>query len=261
MPEPAKSAPAPKKGSKKAITKTQKKGDKKRKKSRKESYSIYVYKVLKQVHPDTGISSKAMSIMNSFVNDIFERIAAEASRLAHYNKRSTITSREIQTAVRLLLPGELAKHAVSEGTKAVTKYTSSKRFIELVKSYKSSSGLPFHYHCLIKRLEGYLEKMSGRGKGGKGLGKGGAKRHRKVLRDNIQGITKPAIRRLARRGGVKRISGLIYEETRGVLKVFLENVIRDAVTYTEHAKRKTVTAMDVVYALKRQGRTLYGFGG
>ncbi|POI19395.1 hypothetical protein CIB84_016860 [Bambusicola thoracicus] len=97
--------------------------------------------------------------------------------------------------------------------------------------------------------------------GGKGLGKGGAKRHRKVLRDNIQGITKPAIRRLARRGGVKRISGLIYEETRGVLKVFLENVIRDAVTYTEHAKRKTVTAMDVVYALKRQGRTLYGFGG
>ena len=105
------------------------------------------------------------------------------------------------------------------------------------------------------------KKMSGRGKGGKGLGKGGAKRHRKILRDNIQGITKPAIRRLARRGGVKRISGLIYEETRGVLKVFLENVIRDSVTYTEHAKRKTVTALDVVYALKRQGKTLYGFGG
>ncbi|KAG1674549.1 Histone H2B.3 [Nymphon striatum] len=102
-------------------------GDKKRRKKRKESYAIYIYKVLKQVHPDTGISSKAMSIMNSFVNDIFERIAAEASRLAHYNKRSTITSREVQTAVRLLLPGELAKHAVSEGTKAVTKYTSSKR--------------------------------------------------------------------------------------------------------------------------------------
>ena len=95
-----------------------------------------------QVHPDTGVSSKAMSIMNSFVNDVFERIAAEASRLAHYNKRSTISSREIQvnstnpmirlinirfqTAVRLILPGELAKHAVSEGTKAVTKYTSSK---------------------------------------------------------------------------------------------------------------------------------------
>ena len=98
----------------------------KRKHKRKESYAIYIYKVLKQVHPDTGVSSKAMSIMNSFVNDIFERIAAEASRLAHYNKRSTITSREIQTAVRLLLPGELAKHAVSEGTKAVTKYTSSK---------------------------------------------------------------------------------------------------------------------------------------
>lgn len=92
-------------------------------------------------------------------------------------------------------------------------------------------------------------------------GRGWAKAARKVLRDNIQGITKPAIRRLARRGGVKRISGLIYEETRGVLKIFLENVIRDAVTNTEHARRKTVTAMDVVYALKRQGRTLYGFGG
>jgi histone H3/H4 len=101
--------------------------------------------------------------------------------------------------------------------------------------------------------------MSGRGKGGKGLGKGGAKRHRKVMRENIQGITKPAIRRLARRGGVKRISGDIYEEIRGVLRHFLENVIRDSVTYTEHARRKTVTATDVVYALKRQGKTLYGF--
>merc|ERR1711981_783748 len=105
--------------------------------------------------------------------------------------------------------------------------------------------------------EAVLRGMSGRCK----KGKGGAKRHRKALRNNINVITKPTIRRLARRDGVKRISGLIYEETRGVLKVFLENVIRDAVTYTEHAKRKTVTAMDVVYALKRQGRTLYGFGG
>ena len=82
-----------------------------------------------------------------------------------------------------------------------------------------------------------------------------------VLRDTIQGVTKPAIRRLARRGGVKRINGLIYEETRGVLKLFLEKIIRDTVTYTEHAKRKTVTSMDVIYALKRHGRTLYGFGG
>jgi histone H4 len=98
--------------------------------------------------------------------------------------------------------------------------------------------------------------MSGHGKGGKGLGKGGAKRHRKVLRNNTQGITKPTIHCLACLGGVKRISGLIYEETRGFLKVFLENVIRDSVTYTEHACRKTV-----VYALKRQGKTLYGFGG
>jgi len=100
-----------------------------------------------------------------------------------------------------------------------------------------------------------------RGKGTKGPGKGGAMRHRKVLRDNIDGISKAAIRRLARRGGVKRLSGLIYEETRGVLKGFLKNLIHDAVAYTNHAGRQTVTAMDVVYALKRQGKTLYGYGG
>ena len=73
--------------------------------------STYIYKVLKQVHPDTGISNKAMLILNSFVNDIFERIATEASKLSQYSKRSTISSREIQTAVRLILPGELSKHA------------------------------------------------------------------------------------------------------------------------------------------------------
>jgi len=102
-------------------------GDDKKKRRRKPnttSFSSYIYKVLKQVHPDTGISKKSMVIMDSFVHDLFEQIASEAGRLARYNKRSTITSREIQTAVRLVLPGELAKHAVSEGTKAVTKYNS-----------------------------------------------------------------------------------------------------------------------------------------
>ena len=97
----------------------------KRKKKRTESYSSYIYKVLKQVHPDTGISKRGMSIMNSFINDIFERIASAAGKLARYNKKSTLSSREVQTAIRLILPGELAKHAVSEGTKAVTKFTSS----------------------------------------------------------------------------------------------------------------------------------------
>jgi len=129
------------------------------------------------------------------------------------------------------------------------------------------------------------ENMSGRGKGPtatgstgstgstgqgqgasvpKGVGKaprhGIAARHRKIIRDSIQGVTKPAIRRLARRGGVKRLSGLIYEETRGIFKVFLEGVLRDALAYTEHSRRKTVTAMDVLHALKRRGNTLYGFG-
>lgn len=87
----------------------------------------------------------------------------------------------------------------------------------------------------------------------------GQKRHGKAKRDTITGITKPSIRRLARRGGCKRVSGLIYEEARSVLRLFLESIIRDSVAYTEHARRKTVKAMDVVHALKRQGRTLYGF--
>jgi len=105
--------------------------------------------------------------------------------------------------------------------------------------------------------------MAGRGKGGKGLGKSGAKRHRKAstTKDTNLGITKPAIRRLARRGGVRRISGEIYKEARSVLRLFLDGIIRDAVTYTEHSRRKTVSALDIVYSLKRAGKTLYGFGG
>ncbi|KAL0238655.1 hypothetical protein GEMRC1_013128 [Eukaryota sp. GEM-RC1] len=100
------------------------------------------------------------------------------------------------------------------------------------------------------------------GKGGKGFGKEGAKRlrSRKDLRDNIFGITKPAIRRLARRGGVKRISALVYDETRATLRTYLRNVLWDTINYCEHAKRKTITALDVIYALKRRGQVLYGYG-
>ncbi|KAK7278614.1 hypothetical protein RJT34_23646 [Clitoria ternatea] len=125
--KPVEKAPAEKTKAEKKIPKEASSADKKKKKKAKsiETYKIYIFKVLKQVHPDIGISSKAMGIMNSFINDIFEKLAQESSRLARYNKKPTITSREIQTAVRLVLPGELAKHAVSEGTKAVTKFTSS----------------------------------------------------------------------------------------------------------------------------------------
>merc|ERR1712242_144971 len=94
------------------------------KRRRTETFSVYIYRVLKQVHPETGISKRSMSIMNSFINDVFEKIATEGARLVRYNKKHTLSSREVQTAVRLLLPGELAKHAVSEGTKAVTKFSS-----------------------------------------------------------------------------------------------------------------------------------------
>ena len=95
-----------------------------RRKRRSETkFSLYIYKVLKQVHPEIGISKKAMNIMNSFINDTFDQMAAEASKLVRYNKKRTLSSREIQSAVKLMLPGELSKHAISEGTKAVTKFT------------------------------------------------------------------------------------------------------------------------------------------
>ena len=108
------------------MAKTVKKAVKDGKKKRKsvESYKLYIFKVLKQVHPDTGISSKAMAILNSFIADQFEKIASQAAQRARVNKKPTLTSREIQTAVRLILPGELAKHAVTEVTKAVTKFSS-----------------------------------------------------------------------------------------------------------------------------------------
>ena len=111
--------------SKKSAKAPKKAGGTKKKKSRTESYSTYIYRVLKQVHPDTGISKSAMSIMNSFIGDVFERVCAEAGSLSRYNKKKTLSSREVQTAMRLVLPGELAKHAVSEGTKAVTKFSSA----------------------------------------------------------------------------------------------------------------------------------------
>ncbi|KAJ5070308.1 histone h4 [Anaeramoeba ignava] len=102
--------------------------------------------------------------------------------------------------------------------------------------------------------------MSGKGKGrGKGMGKGGKKR-KESMKEIAKGVSRPAIRRLARRAGVKRISSQVYDDTRKILKSFLESVVRDAVTYTEHSKRKTVTTIDIVYALRRQRKTVYGYG-
>ena len=99
---------------------------KKKVKSTPGTFKWFIHKVLKQVHPNLGISQKAMSIMESFCHDLFERIAAEAARLARYNRKAIIQPRDIQTAVKLILGGELAKHAVSEATKALSKYEASR---------------------------------------------------------------------------------------------------------------------------------------
>jgi histone H2B len=109
-------------------TEKKKKQDKKKKKPKRrvETYNSYIYKVLKQVHPETGISRRAMSIVNSFIADMFGRIATEAGHLARATRKSTLSAREIQSALSLVLRGDLRKHAVSEGAKAVQKYTSSK---------------------------------------------------------------------------------------------------------------------------------------
>ncbi|XP_047974050.1 late histone H2B.L4-like [Salvia hispanica] len=97
---------------------------KKRRKRGGEGYKTYLFKVMKQVHPDMGISGKAMVILNNLMVDMFERLAEEAARLHKYTGRRTMSSREIQGAVKLVLPGELGKHAIAEGTKAVTNYIS-----------------------------------------------------------------------------------------------------------------------------------------
>ena len=107
---------------KKAATKKSTAGAPRRRRRKAETFNLYIYKVLKQVHPQMGMSKKAMAIMNSFVLDTFDKIANEAGRLVQYNKKKTMDARAIQSAVKLVLPGELAKHAEGEAQKAVAKY-------------------------------------------------------------------------------------------------------------------------------------------
>ena len=107
--------------------KSVKKDKKDRKRSRHETFSVYIYKVLKQVHKDIGISKRSMKIMNSFIRDVYERLANESSTLVRYNRKHTLSAREIQSAVKLILPGELAKHAIIEGAKAVNKIASTQK--------------------------------------------------------------------------------------------------------------------------------------
>ena len=96
------------------------------KRKAKQSFDRYIHKTLKQVHKDCGFSNKGMKVVASFVQDLFERLTNEAAALTRYSKTQTMSSRDIQTAVRLTLPAELAKHAMAEGTKAVAKLAVTK---------------------------------------------------------------------------------------------------------------------------------------
>jgi len=287
-------------------------------------WDTYLKKLLKQVHPNTGFSTLGKRVTCDIICHLSDKLCAVATMLTMHSGKQTVSSREVQTAVRLTFPGELAKHAVSQGVKSVTKFTSSDptgnrtemaglqfsvgraerelrkhvgklrvgagapvylagvleyigaEFLELsgnaARDDKRGRITPRHIYLatyndeeLAKLLsdvvitEGgvlphihrfHLVKKGGRGKGGKGLGKKGAAGTRKVLRDNIQGITKNALQRLAYKAGVKMMGGLCYEELRGVMKVFLENRLRDIITVTEHNRRKTVTRGDLVTSAK-----------
>ena len=303
-------------------------------------WDIYLRKVLAQVHPDMSFSSLGKRVACDIICHLEDKIGRVATMLAMHSGKQTVSSREVQTAVRLTFPGELAKYAVSEGVKAVTKFNSSDptgnrsemaglqlsvsraenglrkhagrlrvgstapvylaavleytagEILELsgnsAKDNKKSRITPRHIYLathndeeLVKLLSGVViteggvlphihamllpkkkyggSQDGGRGKGGKGLGKGGVKRHRKVLRDNIQGITKNALQRLAYKAGVKMMSGLCYEELRGVMKVFLDSKIRDALVVTQHNRRKTVTREDLVASAK--GNAILNYKG
>ncbi|OXU31406.1 hypothetical protein TSAR_005857, partial [Trichomalopsis sarcophagae] len=222
------------------------KGDKKKhKKRRKESYAIYIYKVLKQVHPDTGVSSKAMSIMNSF------RIAAEASRLAHYNKRSTITSREIQTAVRLLLPGELAKHAVSEGTKAVTNCATcvirrapTRRGIT---RFSKVSRIQSKYKSLAMAPKASGKAVKKAGKAVKNISKGDKKKHKKRRKESYAIYIYKVLKQVHPDTGVSSKAMSIMNS---FVNDIFERIAAEASRLAHYNKRSTITSREIQTAVR-----------
>jgi len=118
-------------GAKKAGEKKEKKpvrlnkDGKRRKKTNYDSYGSFIHKVLKQVHPEIGITGKSINIMDCFVKDFFDKISSQAADLLKHSKKATIMANDVEAATRLVLPGELSKHAVTEGTKALAKYKST----------------------------------------------------------------------------------------------------------------------------------------
>lgn len=207
--------------------------------------------VLNQV----GVSLSLVEFQNT-VKESIEKIAEASGKIGEAIRKSQGLGSEVNSvgfftpqimATGFVTPQTMATGFVTPQTISQTEIAEAHQLLEVVAAVEN-----------VQRGSGSSQKTS-QMRNSRGPKK--AKKQRKILKDSIQGITKPAIRRLARRGGVKRISGLMYEETRGLLRTFLENTLRDAIVYAEHSERKTITSMDIVSALKRQGKTLYGHGG
>ncbi len=287
----------------------------------------FIVRVLAQVHPDTRINGEAKGQLNGILDTTFQEFIRVCNILLRYSpqKETTITARTIQTATRCILPGELAKHAIRDGAKAVTKYrmTGSSPNKKVSRSQRAGllfpvgrierymrnscrkcrigSGAPIYLAAVLEYLCSEVVELSGnRARDLKAVtitprhimfgiqtdeeldnlwkntfaGMAGGviphihtclikkksskppqeqfhaingKRHRRVLRDNIQGLTKPAITRLLRQAGIKGATGTIYNEVRCVIKVKMENIIRIVVAVTEFYRRKTFKSY-ILYA-------------
>ena len=275
----------------------------------------YIKKVLHQVHPDQGISSLALNTMNSMVCFCCDNLCRTTQLLMKNANKNMISVLDIETAVKIYLPGESSRHALSEGKKAVQTYKtniknkqltsrSAKAKLEFsvsridkhirsnIECKKMNQEAPVFLAAVLEYLAAETLELAGNlARDSKRLRiiprdiimvisndeelnnifkhvtipyagiqpnihsnllpkqAGGIKKHKKIIHDNIQGITKPAIKRLAHRGGVKFISSLVYEEIRGILKVFLESVIKQFTTITEHVHLNTITKKNVLMAL------------
>lgn len=300
-----------------------------------DNYSTYIRQILKIVHEDTGINGEAMMVVNDILSHTLVLIKRTAAELARLGGTKTVNSRDIQSAVRMILPGLLNQHAARQGVAAVTRFNSNPakgdksaragvivsigrvaRHLKKNLDMRVSGDAPVYMAAVLQYVVAELLELAGNvarnqkkvritprhialalmndreleklynkvviASGGvlpniaaallprkkkrvkrrrKQMGgAAGAKRHRRILRDNIYGVTNPAIKRLARKAGIKRVGGLLYESVRGIIKMHLNELVRKAVLAMENERVKTLKARHVHYALQNMDRFMAGLG-